>query len=182
MKEIILLQHADCEGPGTIGDVLDAADFRIRTVRGDRGDQVPQDLGNASGLVVMGGPMGVYEYDRYPFLRSEMRLIEKTVYGGLPVLGVCLGSQLLAAALGAKVEKGPRKEIGWYPVSLLPDASSDRLFGDLPNDFEGFHWHGDIFGVPDGATALARSELTACQAFRFDQAYGILFHRKKNGL
>ena len=102
MKEIIVLQHADCEGPGTIGDAARAANVNIRTLRGDLGQSIPGDPGMAAGLVVMGGPMGVYEHERYPFLNRELRLIEKAIQGGLPVLGICLGSQLIASVLGLK--------------------------------------------------------------------------------
>ena len=94
----------------------------------------------------------------------------------LPVIGICLGSQLLAAALGAPVRPGPRKEIGWYPIYLEPAASADTLFADAPSQFEGFHWHGDIFDLPKGATRLAHSDLTECQAFRYGSAHGLLFH------
>jgi GMP synthase (glutamine-hydrolysing) len=176
MKEIIVLQHADCEGPGTIGDAARAANVNIRTLRGDLGQPIPSDPGMAAGLVVMGGPMGVYEHERYPFLNRELRLIEKAIRGGLPVLGICLGSQLMASALGSKVYKGSRKEIGWYPVFLEPEAEADPLFRAAGEQFDAFHWHGDVFDLPKGAVRLARSALTPCQAFRFNNACGILFH------
>ena len=176
MKNVIVLQHAECEGPGTIGDALAAAKLPVRVVRGDLGESIPSDLSGAAALVVMGGPMGVYEHARYPFLRDELRLVEAAVKASLPVIGICLGSQLLAAALGANVRPGSRKEIGWYPVQLEPAASADTLFTDAPNRFEGFHWHGDIFDLPEGASRLAHSDLTECQAFHYGTAHGILFH------
>ena len=120
--------------------------------------------------------MGVYEQDRYPFLRTEMRLIEQTLKSGKPVLGVCLGSQLIAAALGAPVGKGRRKEIGWHPVHLTTQAASDPLFGAVPREFTGYHWHGDVFELPAGADWLASSGLTEFQAFRYESAWGLLFH------
>lgn len=176
MTEIIVLQHAACEGPGTIADALSARGIHARTIRSDLGEQVPSDLGAASGLVAMGGPMGVCEQEQFAFLSRELRLIEKTIHGGLPVLGICLGSQLLAAALGSRVYKGSQKEIGWHSVSVEPGASGDPLFRHLPARLDAFHWHGDIFDLPEGAVALARSERTSCQAFCYEQAYGILFH------
>jgi GMP synthase (glutamine-hydrolysing) len=176
MVKIIALQHAECEGLGSIGDVLGASNIEVRMVRGDLGEAIPQHLGDASGLIVMGGPTGVYEYERYPFLADEIRLIQSAVNTDTPVLGICLGSQLLAAALGAKVYKGPRKEIGWHRVYLDKAAADDPLFKDVPEQYEGFHWHGDIFDLPEGAVKLAHTDLTALQAFRYRNATGILFH------
>jgi GMP synthase (glutamine-hydrolysing) len=172
--EVVVLQHAESESLGTIADALRARGLSVRTVRGDLGNSIPQSLGAAVGLIVMGGPMGVYDHARYPFLSDEIRLIQAAVQAGKPVLGVCLGSQLLAAALGAQVRKGPRKEIGWYPVHL--DAPNDPLLENVPLQFDAFHWHGDVFDLPSGAVKLAHSNLTACQGFRYANAYGILFH------
>lgn len=177
MPQVIVLQHAACETPGTIADALAAAGVGMRTVRTDSGEPVPESPGSAAGLIVMGGPMGVYEQDRFPFLRHELRLIERALASDLPVLGICLGSQLLAAALGSEIRPGLRKEIGWHRVFLDPAASSDHLFSTTPAEFEAFHWHGDVFDLPAGAIRIARSQLTECQAFRYGgSAYGILFH------
>jgi GMP synthase (glutamine-hydrolysing) len=172
--EVLVLQHADSEGLGSIGDAVAVRGLDVRIVRGDLGNSIPQSLGTALGLIVMGGPMGVCEHERYPFLFDEIRLIRTAVEAGQPVLGVCLGSQLLAAALGAQVRKGPRKEIGWYKIRLEP--SHDPVFEKVPREFQGFHWHGDVFDLPSGAVKLAHSDLTACQGFRYPNAYGILFH------
>lgn len=121
--------------------------------------------------------MGVYEEERYPFLTLELRLIEKTLKEKKPVLGICLGSQLLATALGASVRKGKWKEIGWHQVELLAAAAEDRLLKNVPRSFVAFHWHGDIFDLPRDATSLASSLWTEHQAFRYgDNAYGFLFH------
>ncbi len=176
MKNVMVLQHAGSEGSGTLADALAAPQLPVRVVRGDLGEPIPGDLSATAALVVMGGPMGVYEHTRYPFLLDELRLVEAAVKAHLPVIGICLGSQLLAAALGARVHPGSRKEIGWYPVHLEPAASADTLFADAPHQFEGFHWHGDIFHLPEGATRLAHSDLTECQAFRYGSAHGLLFH------
>jgi GMP synthase (glutamine-hydrolysing) len=176
MPNVIVLQHAGCEGLGTIADALASAKIEFRTVHGDLGEAIPNNLDDAAGLIVMGGPMGVYEDHLYPFLAAERRLIEAAMRAEKPVLGVCLGSQLLASALGATVYKGPSKEIGWYPVYLESAATTDALFEDAPSQFQGFHWHGDVFDVPAGAVKLAHSDLTGCQAFRQGKAYGLLFH------
>jgi GMP synthase (glutamine-hydrolysing) len=121
--------------------------------------------------------MGVYEADRHPHLHEEMRLVERAVAAGVPVLGVCLGSQLVAAALGAKVTRAPRREIGWREVRLREPALSDALFSDAPASFQPLHWHGDVFELPPGAVSLATSELTEHQAFRSgERTWGLLFH------
>src|SRR5665213_59193 len=125
----------------------------------------------------MGGPMGVYEQDRFPFLKDELNLLERALADHAPVRGICLGSQLLATALGGAVQRGPRKEIDWHRVSLKPDVASDALLRVSPPGFDAFHWHGDMYELPAKSTSLARSNLTACQAFRYgENTYGILFH------
>jgi GMP synthase (glutamine-hydrolysing) len=177
MSKIWVLQHTACETLGTIADALEAEALAWQYVRVFEGKPVPGEIGDAGGLIVMGGPMGVYEQERYPHFKDELRLIESVLKAGKPVLGVCLGSQLLAAALGARVTKGPRKEIGWYPVRLSEAASEDRLWSGTPREFMALHWHGDVFDLPAGAINLASSELTAHQAFRYGKsAYGLLFH------
>ena len=177
MSKIWVLQHTACETLGTIADALEAEALAWQYVRVFEGKNVPADIGDAGGLIVMGGPMGVYEQDRYPHLKDELRLIESALKAGKPILGVCLGSQLLAAALGAPVTRGARKEIGWYPVHLTQEASQDRLWSGAPREFMALHWHGDVFELPPGAVNLASSELTRNQAFRYDKyAYGLLFH------
>ncbi len=134
-------------------------------------------MAGKAGLIVMGGPMGVYEEAQYPFLRDEMRLIESALSAGTPVLGVCLGSQLLAAALGAEVRKGKWKELGWHAVTLTESAGHDLLFAGFGPEILPFHWHGDVFSLPRKAVSLASSEWTPCQAFRYGtNAHGILFH------
>jgi GMP synthase (glutamine-hydrolysing) len=177
MRRVLVLQHAVCETLGTIADALERAHLRARYIRAFAGDAVPEHMGEAVGLILMGGPMGVYERDQYPFLAEEIRLIERALADGTPILGVCLGSQLLATALGARVRRGPQKEIGWFPVALTEAARADALFAGAPSSFVAYHWHGDVFDCPAGAVSLARSALTDCQAFRYGaNAYGLLFH------
>jgi GMP synthase (glutamine-hydrolysing) len=174
---VVALQHVACETPGLIGEALARAGVAVELVRTFAGEPVPCDLRDTAGLLVMGGPMGVYDADRHPHLRDEMALLERALAAGLPALGVCLGSQLLAAALGARVAPGPRKEIGWFPVSLADEAASDALWRGIAREFVAYHWHGDRFELPRGAVALASSALTPVQAFRHgEHAYGILFH------
>jgi GMP synthase (glutamine-hydrolysing) len=176
-SKIVVLQHAECESPYLIGDVLRERGFTLKILRLDLGDQVPRNLDDAAGLVVMGGPQNVYEWDQYPYLPSEFLLIKSAIDANRPVLGICLGSQLMAAALGAQVYKGFRREIGWHEIRLTEAAASDSLWKDLPHVFMGFHWHGDVFDLPPGGARLALSEITRNQAFVFgEKAYGFLFH------
>ena len=176
MPDVLILQHVRPEPPGTIADALDNEGVSHRTVEIHRGDPVPEAL-DADGLFVMGGPMGVGDVGDRPHLSREIDLIEQALRDERPVLGVCLGSQLLAHALGADVRPAPTKEIGWAEVALTDAAADDPLFRDVADPFPAFHWHGDVFDLPDGATSLARTTQTEHQAFRYgDSAYGLLFH------
>jgi GMP synthase (glutamine-hydrolysing) len=180
---VLILQHARCEGPGRVGQALHAAGIPYQVIHAADGEPVPRTLdnagpGGAAGLVVMGGPMGVYEHDQHPHLRAELRLIEAALAARAPVLGICLGSQLIAHALGAIVRPGPRKEIGWFPVHWMAEALNDPIVGPVAAaPLTAFHWHGDVFDLPVGAEHLARSALTPYQAFRYGASvYGLLFH------
>jgi len=177
VSKILAIRHARCETLGTIADVLTAENLPPTCILTFDGQSVPNGLNEYDGLIIMGGPMGVYEQERYPFLRQEIRLIEEALRENIPVLGICLGSQLLAAALGSPVTKGKTKEIGWYPVTLAPAAASDPLWTGLKSSFTAYHWHGDVFDLPSGAVSLASSERTPHQAFQCGRsAYGVLFH------
>jgi len=172
-----VIQHIHCETLGTIAEALDGGGISIQSVRVFAGEQVPKEMGAAAGLIIMGGPVGVYEQDRYPFLRDEICLIERALNEEKPVLGICLGSQLLASVLGGEVTKGKKKEIGWHTVTLSEAAAVDPLWKGVESSFTAYHWHGDVFELPRGAEPLASSALTPCQAFRYgDCAYGFLFH------
>jgi GMP synthase (glutamine-hydrolysing) len=177
MPKVWVLQHTPPETLGTIQDALTTVGVTAEYVRAFEGQPVPQSMEGAAGLVVMGGPMGVYEQTQYPYLNNELRLIEHALKVDVPVLGICLGSQLLASALGADVVPSGQKEIGWHSVTLADAALADSLLAGAPQSFTGFHWHGDIFDMPRGAVLLASSGMTSHQAFRYgDRAYGFLFH------
>jgi GMP synthase (glutamine-hydrolysing) len=174
--DVLILQHVRAEPPGTIADALDDAGVSHRTVEIYRDDPVPDTL-DADGLVVMGGPMGVADAGDRPHLSQEIPLIEQALHDERPVLGICLGSQLLAHVLGANVRSAPVKEIGWDEVMLTEGAADDSLFRGVHDPFTAFHWHGDVFALPDGATRLAHTTQTENQAFRYgDATYGLLFH------
>jgi len=175
--EVLVIQHVGPEGPGIIAEALRARGLVLRVVRADRGEPVPDRPEGFAAIAVLGGPMGAYQADRHPHLADEVRLLERALRRGVPTLGICLGSQLLAAALGAGVRPAAAKEIGWIPVELTSDAGADELFRAAPRTFVPLQWHGDAFDLPRGAASLARSELTACQAFRCGaSAWGLLFH------
>jgi len=164
-KPWLVFRHAGLEHIGTIAPVFERAGVPYRYLDVYRGEPVPDHLGGIGGLIAMGGPMSVYEAGRYPFLDAEMRLIRRAAEMSMPVLGICLGSQLIAGALGARVYPGSQKEIGWYPVELV--EPEDELAGGLPARFMGFHWHGDTFELPAGAKHLFRSALYPNQGFRW---------------
>jgi GMP synthase (glutamine-hydrolysing) len=156
---------------------LKAAGVPHEYVRTQEGEPVPESAEGLGGLVVLGGPMGVYETERYPHLEDEIRLVQDALEREMLVLGVCLGSQLVARALGTEVEPTGAKELGWGEIKTTNEAFYDPLLGPLGQSFTAFHWHGDAFNLPDGATLLASSRPTPVQAFRFgEKAYGLLFH------
>jgi GMP synthase (glutamine-hydrolysing) len=178
---VLVIQHVAAEPPGLVKDVLEGAGWEVALVKVYRDEPVPRTLGRHAGLVVMGGPMGVCETDRYPFLEAEQRLMKATLERERPVLGICLGSQLLAATLGAPVVPNVRREIGWHAVHFTQFAAHDNLWSGVSDDLVAFHWHGDRFDPPKNAESLAWSGLTDCQAFRWGRsAYGILFHLEVN--
>lgn len=171
-----MAQHAPHEGPGLLADVLDAAGVDSRVVRLDRGDPLPPPA-ELGGVVVMGGAMGVHDTDEFPWLDTERRWIAETVTSGVPVLGVCLGAQLLAAALGASVTTGPTPEIGVGEVELTAEGRADPVLGPEGHRVPVIHWHGDTFEIPDGAVHLATGDHYVNQAFRIGRlVYGLQFH------
>lgn len=127
------------------------------------------EVGNIDALAIMGGPMNIYQHRDYPWLPDEKRFIERAIRLGIPVVGVCLGAQLIADVLGAKVTQNAQIEIGWFDVTRTPEAADSRIAKALPERFLAFHWHGDTFEIPSGATRLAQSEACANQAFSYAQ-------------
>lgn len=177
MRRLLVFQHVPHEILGILDPLLRDAGFRIRYVNfGRQPDAVP-DLSRYHGLVVLGGPMNCDQVARYRHLATEVQAIQAAVAAGKPVLGICLGSQLLARALGAPVTANPVKEIGWYDLRPTEAGRRDPLFRHLAGTEKIFQWHGDTFAIPRGAVHLATSPDCAHQAFRYgDNVYGLQFH------
>lgn len=171
-----VIQHVAWEGPGTIADEAAARGIRLDVRRMDLGEPVPT-VDEIGGLVVMGGPMSVHDTANHPHLARERRLLRDAMKSALPVLGVCLGSQLLALAMDARVERGPLPEVGIGKVTLTAEGRGDPVIGAAGDFLPVVHWHEDTFHVPDGAIHLAESDLYRNQAFRIgDRAYAFQFH------
>ena len=162
------LQHVPFEGPGFIESWALVRGHRLTATRLYAGHRLPATE-EFEWLFILGGPMNVYEESRYPWLAREKRFIGEALREGKVLIGICLGAQLLACVLGAKVTRNPCVEIGWYPVQKASQASQSSLSGFLPDSFPAFHWHGDTFEIPRGAVHLARSEACENQAFAFDE-------------
>jgi GMP synthase (glutamine-hydrolysing) len=169
-------QHAPNEGPGLLAGVLSDAGVQWHVVRLDCGE-LPPSPGGLGGAVVMGGAMGVHDTAQFPWLETERRWIAEIVAAGVPVLGVCLGAQQLAAALGAAVTTGPSPEIGVDEVELTAAGRADPVLGPEGDRVSVIHWHGDTFEIPAGAVHLATGERYRNQAFRYGSSvYGLQFH------
>jgi len=168
---LLAIQHVPWEGPHRILDAC--GNLYVHTVKPLAGQALP-DHDQVGGAVVMGGPMNVDDVDVHPELASEREWLAEALRREMPVLGICLGAQLLARALGTEVRPGQVEELGYAPVEILdPD---DPVLGALAPSTTVLHWHGDVFDLPEGAEHLARSERTEVQAFRHGSAWGVLFH------
>jgi GMP synthase-like glutamine amidotransferase len=171
------LQHAPFEDLGCIAPWLAARDMQVSCSRLHQGEAIPA-ADAYDWLVVMGGPMNVYEYERYPWLRAERDAIRAALAGSKRLLGVCLGAQLVADVLGGQVARNAQTEIGWFPVKLTSCGRVAQAFAGFPGEFPAFHWHADTFAIPPGYDSLAASEACPNQAFasRDGRVVGIQFH------
>ena len=172
MKPIYIFRHITCEGPGYFGEYLHRHQIPSRLIAIDHGDSVPTAIDDMGGLVFMGGPMSVN--DLLPWIDAELQLIRLAQQADLPVLGHCLGGQLIAKALGAEVRPNAVKEIGWHEVRQNPSPSS--WLAGLPLSFEAFHWHGETFDLPEGAVHLLESHWCRHQAFACGRMLALQFH------
>ncbi len=181
---VLICKNIESEGPGTIENFLRARNIAYTIVEMSGGD-IP-DAADYDILLMMGGPMSVNEDDIYPYIKKEEILVRDFIGRNKRVLGVCLGAQIMAKALGAKVYKGVEKEIGWYDIEITEEALMDKRIvrlashpqtADIKKTFKVFHWHGETFDIPNGAVRLASSALYPNQAFRYgENAYAFQFH------
>ncbi|NDB31981.1 MAG: GMP synthase [Nitrososphaeria archaeon] len=170
MPDVLVIKNARLEGPGTIGELLESDGYSLDIVSAKK-EKIPK-LDHAM-VLVLGAPESAN--DEHQYLKDELALIRDATQKNIPVLGVCLGSQLIAKAFGARVYPGPKKEIGFYH-DIIPDKTAkSSLFSGLTSPFSVFHWHGDTFDIPKGAQRLAYSELYN-QAFQYGTAIGVQFH------
>ncbi len=173
MSTALLIQNTRIEGSGYLGELLKEDGFEITSINAKH-EEIPNK--DFSLVVILGAPESAN--DDLPYLREEQKLIKDSVEKNIPVLGICLGSQLIAKTFGANVYSGPKKEIGFYNDLKINDDSP--FFSGFKNPFTVFHWHGDTFDLPEGAVRLASSEHYLNQAFQYKSAIGLQFHLEVN--
>ncbi len=178
MKPVRIFTHATSEPPGHIAELINQLDIPFELVCLEDGKQVPMDLDNISALVFMGGPGDVNKAPDW--MLQEMALVKLATTKDIPILGVCLGAQLLSKALGGNVWEADNVEVGWHDVKLLPSSSGHQWFDGLPGKFTVFQWHAHVFSAPPGSVSMATSECTECQAFTIGNILAIQFHLEMN--
>lgn len=177
MSRILVFQHVAAEPLGTLDPLIRGRGHRIRFVNFDRQPEAEPNVDRYRGLVVLGGPMNVEDQAHRHHLRTELRAIERMLAQGKPVLGICLGAQLLAHVLGAPVQRNSEPEIGWYRLQTTEAGRRDPVLSPMGDGMPVFQWHSYRFEVPQGASHLARTDTCESQAFRYgDNAYGLQFH------
>ncbi len=177
MKRITVIQHESYEVLGTLDPLLRKKGLRIRYVNFERNPDLQPSIEKYDGLILLGGYMGVYEAEKYTHLKVEMAMIEQALKRKIPVLGICLGAQILAHVLGAPVRKHIHREMGWYDLHLTEEGVKDPVLEHFQKTEKVFQSHGDTFDIPKTAVQLASSELCDGQAFRYeDNVYGLQFH------
>ncbi len=174
MAQILIFQHVSYEGPAAITDWAAAAGHSIKTHEWYISPEAPTELPEL--LVVMGGPMNVDDTNEYPWLPAEKAFIRQALDADIPVLGICLGAQLIAAALGEKVYPNVQQELGWLPITLTPAARQHPMLCTFPQALHVFHWHGDTFDLPPGAIRLGSTQACLNQGFALGKCIGLQFH------
>ncbi len=177
MAKIMVFQHVPYEPLGTLDPLLRAYKHRIRYVNFGRKPSAKPSIEGYDALIILGGPMNIGQEPVYPHLNYEKQVILDAIERGIPVLGICLGAQLIASALNAKVYSADEKEVGWYPMSLTEDGKKDPVLKHIKTTMDIFQWHGFTFDLPEGAVRLVEGHKCVNQAFRFgDNVYGFQFH------
>lgn len=175
--KIFVIKHIENEGPGMIEPFFTDRGWKLEIIEMSKGGVLPDSLDAVAALIILGGFMSVYDEKEYPFLKEEDLLIRKALIEEVPLLGICLGAQLLAKTCGARVTKAPKQEIGWHKVKKTVEGKEDILFMGNPEYLQVFQWHGDTFDIPEGALLLAEGKECKNQAFRVGHnAYGLQFH------
>jgi len=174
---ILIIQHLTIEGPGLFKEILSSLGIKTVTIDFEKKMSLP-NINDFRGIIVMGGSMNVYETGKYPFLLEEEKFLKQAIKKGLPTLGICLGAQMLAKVMGARIKKSPVKEIGFYDLSFTPLANADPLFLGINKDkLKVFQWHEDTFDLPKKAALIIQGDTCVNQAFRFDEyVWGFQFH------
>ncbi len=179
MKPLVIIRHVDYERLGWIPEILEELNIPYQSLSLSKGDAFPV-MSEISGVISMGGPMSAYQLEEFPFLEEEMSFQRKLVKNDIPLLGICLGAQIMSQAFGAKVSPGTTCEMGWLPLTRVKAADEDPLFKGLHIP-ELFQLHYDVFDLPDTAVRLLKSDLCENQAFRLtEKAYGLQFHPEAN--
>jgi len=177
VKKVLFIQHGDVDKPGLLADALSAEGVELEIRHPYLGEEIPVDLEGFDALALGGGGQSAYQVAEFPYLEKECELVRKAILADKPVLGLCLGAQLIAKALGADVYRAEQKELGFFPVTMSVSAVSDPLLSAWPSPISPTHWHGDVFDLPAGAECMASSALTQNQAFRYGRAtYAFQFH------
>jgi len=175
MPTLHIIQHVPFEPAGILPDLAFSHGWNVSTTKQFAADNLPE-LNTIDRLIIMGGPMSTNDITDYPYLSAEKDFLNRAIAKDIPVIGICLGAQLLAEALGGKVHSNAQKEIGFFPVQKTTAAYDSQFFADLPHTFTPLHWHGDTFSLPPGATHTARSAACNMQAFESGPHIGLQFH------
>ncbi|MFH1877289.1 MAG: type 1 glutamine amidotransferase [Candidatus Omnitrophota bacterium] len=174
---VLFIKNISVEGPGILEPYFRGRGYRTNILDLEKGDGLPRDLSGIQAVACLGGPMNVYEEEKYTYLKDEAAFIRSIVENRIPFMGICLGAQLLAKSCGARVRKADNEEIGFYEITLSPEGEEDIMFSGMESPVSVFQWHGDTFDIPDRGILLAGSELCANQAFKIGHnAYGFQFH------
>jgi len=175
--DFLVIQHLDIEPPALIGEVLLEAGHALHALHLDLGDELPPGGNDFSGLIIMGGPQSANDI-HLPYIQAELKWLEQRIAEGMPMLGICLGAQLMAKAAGASISASPLRELGWYPILPTEDTASDPLFSSLPEaGLTVFQWHGETFSLPDQSKLVATHPEVPAQTFRLGESqYGLQFH------